>query len=65
MWVRPWLLQREETGAYHNIMGELAELLISPYKENSKGQQKQSSNFSIKRQKRGQAAQRMPGDDPG
>ena len=23
MWVRPWLLQREEKGAYHNIMGEL------------------------------------------
>ena len=23
MWVRPWLLQREERGAYHNIMAEL------------------------------------------
>ena len=23
MWVRPWLLQREERGAYHNIMDEL------------------------------------------
>ena len=23
MWVRPWLLQREEKGAYHNIMAEL------------------------------------------
>ena len=23
MWVRPWLLQREERGAYHNIMTEL------------------------------------------
>ena len=23
MWVRPWLLQREESGAYHNIMAEL------------------------------------------
>ena len=23
MWVRPWLLQREEWGAYHNIMAEL------------------------------------------
>ena len=23
MWVRPWLLQREEGGAYHNIMAEL------------------------------------------
>ena len=23
MWVRPWLLQREERGAYHNIMVEL------------------------------------------
>ena len=23
MWVRPWLLQREETGAYHNIMADL------------------------------------------
>ena len=22
-WVRPWLLQREERGAYHNIMAEL------------------------------------------
>ena len=23
MWVRPWLLQREDRGAYHNIMAEL------------------------------------------
>ena len=23
MWVRPWLLQREERGTYHNIMAEL------------------------------------------
>ena len=23
MWVRPWLLQREERGAYHNIMADL------------------------------------------
>ena len=23
MWVRPWLLQREERGSYHNIMAEL------------------------------------------
>ena len=23
IWVRPWLLQREERGAYHNIMAEL------------------------------------------
>ena len=23
MWVRPWLLQREEREAYHNIMAEL------------------------------------------
>ena len=23
MWVRPWLLQREERGAYHKIMAEL------------------------------------------
>ena len=23
MWIRPWLLQREERGAYHNIMAEL------------------------------------------
>ena len=23
LWVRPWLLQREERGAYHNIMAEL------------------------------------------
>ena len=23
MWVRPWLLQREQRGAYHNIMAEL------------------------------------------
>ena len=23
MWVRPWLLQREERGAYHNIMTDL------------------------------------------
>ena len=23
MWVRPWLLQREERGAYHNIMAKL------------------------------------------
>ena len=23
MWVRPWLLQKEERGAYHNIMAEL------------------------------------------
>ena len=23
MWVRPWLLQREKRGAYHNIMAEL------------------------------------------
>ena len=23
MWVRPWVLQREERGAYHNIMAEL------------------------------------------
>ena len=23
MWVRPWLLQREERGAYHNIVAEL------------------------------------------
>ena len=23
MWVRPWLLQREERGAYHDIMAEL------------------------------------------
>ena len=23
MWVRPWLLQREERGGYHNIMAEL------------------------------------------
>ena len=23
MWARPWLLQREERGAYHNIMAEL------------------------------------------
>ena len=23
MWVRPWLLQREERGAYHNIITEL------------------------------------------
>ena len=23
MWVRPWLLQREERGAYHNIMAEM------------------------------------------
>ena len=22
MWIRPWLLQREERGAYHNIMAE-------------------------------------------
>ena len=23
MWVRPWLLQRDERGAYHNIMADL------------------------------------------
>ena len=23
MWVRPWLLKREERGAYHNIVAEL------------------------------------------
>ena len=43
-------------------------VLNLPIQEDSKVQQNQKSscpNFSIQRQKRGQAPQRMPGDDPG
>ena len=31
MWVRPWLLQREERGAYHNIMADLYATDISGF----------------------------------
>ena len=52
MWVRPWLIQREERGAFHNIMADLYATDLPGF-----------TNYMRMYQYQGQHGGQQPGDD--